>query len=80
MLKKYVRDEEHIILNFEDLELQPDLTYEERTIRILAKETKMLRSKKIPLVKVLWRNQWSDETTWETKQEMLRKYPSLFAD
>ena len=30
MLKKYVRDENHIITNFSDLELQSDLTYEEK--------------------------------------------------
>ena len=78
MLKKYVRDENHIITNFSDLELQSDLTYEEKPIRILARENKTLRNKEIPLVKVLWRNQGSEEATWETEQEMARKYPSLF--
>ena len=78
MLKKYVRDENHIITNVADLELQSDLTYEEKPIRILARETKTLRSKEIPLVKVLWRNQGSEEATWETEQEMATKYPNLF--
>ena len=78
LLKKYVRDENHIITNFAVLELQSDLTYEEKPIRILARETKTLRNKEIPLVKVLWRNQGSEEATWETEQEMARKYPSLF--
>ena len=79
MLKKYVRDENHIITNFSDLELQLDLTYEEKKpIRILALENKTLRNKEIPLVKVLWRNQGSEEATWETEQEMARKYPILF--
>ena len=48
MLKKYVRDENHIITNFSDLELQSDLTYEEKPIRILARENKTLRNKEIP--------------------------------
>ena len=78
MLKKYVRDEDHIFTNFEDLELQSNLTYEEKLIRILAREIKTLRNKEIPLVKVLWRNQGSEEATWETEQEMAKKYPSLF--
>ena len=53
MLKKYVRDEDHIITNFDDLELQSDLTYEKKPIRILAREIKTLRNKEISLVKVL---------------------------
>ena len=78
MLKKYVRDENHIITNFSDIELQSDLTYEEKPIRILARENKTLRNKEIPLVNVLWRNQGSEQATWETEKEMARKYPSLF--
>ena len=78
MLKKCVRDEDHIIVNFKDLELQSDLTYEKKPIRILAREIKTLRNKEISLVKVLWRNQGSEVATWETEQEMARKYPSLF--
>ena len=38
------------------IELRPDLTYEEEPVEILAREVKELRNKKIPLVKVLWRN------------------------
>ena len=78
MIKKYVRDENHIITNFADLELESDLPYEEKPIRILTGETKTLRNKEIPLVKVLCRNKGSEEATWETGQEMARKYPSLF--
>ncbi|KAE8687051.1 Detected protein of unknown function [Hibiscus syriacus] len=48
-----------------EIEVRPDLTYEEEPIQILAHEVKQLRNKTIPLVKVLWRNHKVEEATWE---------------
>ena len=55
MLKKYVPDPLHII-EHEPIQVQEDLSYEERLVKILAREEKTLRTKTIPLVKVLWRD------------------------
>ena len=55
MLKKYVPNVSHV-LEQELIELQEDLTYEEKPVQILDWKTKTLRNKEIPLVKVLWRN------------------------
>jgi hypothetical protein len=52
-LKKYCPDAEHL-LNEKPLELQPNLSYEEKPVKILEKSIKELRNKKIPMVKVLW--------------------------
>ena len=52
MLQRYRSDPSHVILPSE-IEIQPDMTYKEKSIRILACEVKKLR-KKITLVKVLW--------------------------
>ena len=30
-------------------------------------------------IKVLWRNQKSEEATWEAKEDMKSKYPHLFS-
>ncbi|KAJ9180928.1 hypothetical protein P3X46_009113, partial [Hevea brasiliensis] len=49
---RYCSDPSHVI-SMEEIEVQPDLTYEEEPIRILAREVKQLRNKQIPLVKVL---------------------------
>ena len=38
----------------------------------------MLRSKVIPLVKVLWKNHERETATWEPEAQMLRQYPKLF--
>ena len=53
MLRRYRSDPSHVI-NPSEVEIQSDLSYEEEPIRILAREVKELRNKRVPLVKVLW--------------------------
>ncbi|KAL9400738.1 hypothetical protein Peur_004587 [Populus x canadensis] len=60
------------------VEVKEDLTLELRPIRILDQEVKELRSKKIPIVRILWRNAQVEEETWEREAEMRKKYPTLF--
>ena len=62
MLRRYRSDPSHVVSS-ERIELRPDLTYEEKPVEILAREVKELRNKKIPLVKVLWRNHKTEEAT-----------------
>nr|XP_016451984.1 PREDICTED: uncharacterized protein LOC107776584 [Nicotiana tabacum] len=68
------------VLPIESIEFNPDLTYEEEPIQILAREIKELRNKRIPLVKVLWRNHSGEEATWEREEDMRVQYPHLFRD
>ena len=60
------------------IEVKEDLTLELRPIRILDQEVKELRNKKIPIVRILWRNAQIEEETWEREVEMRKKYPNLF--
>ena len=62
MIRKYRLDPSHVVSS-ETIELRPDLTYGEEPVEILAREVKELRNKKIPLVKVLWRNHKTEEAT-----------------
>ena len=62
MLRRYRSDPSHVV-SLEKIELRPDLTYDEEPVEILAREVKELRNKKIPLVKVLWRNHKTEEAT-----------------
>ena len=77
MLRRYRSDPSHVVSS-ETIELRPDLTYEEEAVAILAREVKELRNKKIPLVKVLWRNHKTEEATWESEETMRQQYPQLF--
>ena len=77
MLRKYIFDPSHI-LHQEPVQVRQDMTYEERPIEILDRKEKELRNKKIPLVKVLWKNHSIEEATREREEEIKAKYPDLF--
>ena len=46
---------------------------------ILEKKSKKLRNKEVTLLKVQWKHQRGANITWESEEDMLRRYPSLFA-
>ncbi|KAA3473973.1 ty3-gypsy retrotransposon protein [Gossypium australe] len=77
MLRRYRSNPSHVIAPIE-VEIQSDLSYREEPIRILARETKDLRNKRISLVKVLWRKHEVEEATWEPEYVMKEQYPHLF--
>ena len=69
MLKKYVPDASHKI-DFADLEIREDMSYVEVPVKILDRKQRVLRTKTIPMVKVLWRNHALEEATWELESEV----------
>ncbi|XP_031394177.1 uncharacterized protein LOC116205681 [Punica granatum] len=77
MLRKYIPDPSHV-LSYQPVELNEDLTYEEEPVEILDRKEQVLRTKKIPLVKVLWKSHSRKEATWEPEDSMRVKYPYLF--
>ena len=77
MLRRYQSDLSHVVSS-KTIELRPDLTYEKEPVEILACEVKELWNKKIPLVKVLWRNHKVEEATWESEETMQQQYLQLF--
>ncbi|KAA3472728.1 Retrotransposable element Tf2 [Gossypium australe] len=62
MLRHYRSDPSHVISPAE-VEIQPDMTYGEKSINILAREVKQLRNKSIALIKVLWQRHGVEEAT-----------------
>ena len=70
MLKKYHPDPSHV-LQSENIEINEALTYEEKPVKLLDHNMKELRNKRIPPVKVLWRNHGIEETTWEVEEAIL---------
>ncbi|XP_071917078.1 uncharacterized protein [Coffea arabica] len=79
MLKKYYPDPTHVVQP-EEIEIDETLTYEKKPVRLLDRKVKELRSKQIPLVKILWKNNGVEEATWEMEEDMKKKYPELFVD
>ncbi|XP_028118953.1 uncharacterized protein LOC114316498 [Camellia sinensis] len=77
MLRKYEPDPS-CVLDWVNLEVDEDASYEERPIQIIDTREQVLRGKTIPLVKVLWRQHGIEEVTWEREAEVPFKYPDLF--
>ncbi|KAK8980751.1 hypothetical protein V6N11_073066 [Hibiscus sabdariffa] len=77
MLRKYRSDPSHV-MPVQEIELNPDLSYDEELIEILASDSKILRVRTIELVKVKWRHRGVEEATWERKNDMKEQYPYLF--
>ena len=54
------------------------MSFEVQPIAIVDQEMKQLRSKVIPMVKVLWKSDMIEGTTWEPEASMRNHYPYLF--
>ena len=78
MLRRYTADPSHILVQ-QTIEIEKNLSYEERPVRILDRQEKRLRNKVIPLVKIWWENQPGNKASWEKEDDMHLKYPHLFA-
>ena len=78
MLRKYIPDPSHV-LREQPVQLKENLTYEETPVQVVDRKEQVLRSKVIPLVKVLWRNHEREAATWESEAQMRRQYPQLFS-
>ncbi|XP_040995997.1 uncharacterized protein LOC121242164 [Juglans microcarpa x Juglans regia] len=79
MLRKYIHDPTHVI-DHEPLQIQEDMTYTEEPVRILDRKEQVLRTRTIPLVKVLWNNHAIREVSWKFEEDMRVKYPHLFEE
>jgi hypothetical protein len=76
-LKKCLRVPEEQ-LPMEELDLGGDLTYSERSVKILDTEERVTRNKVIKMCKVQWSHHTEDEATWEHEEEIRADYPELF--
>ncbi|XP_070031885.1 uncharacterized protein [Nicotiana tomentosiformis] len=77
MLRRYHADKSHV-LDFNTVQLDESLGYEEEPVAIVDRQVRQLRSKKISAVTVQWMGQPVEEVTWEAKEDMRSIYPHLF--
>jgi hypothetical protein len=78
-LKKCLRVPEEQ-LPVEGLEVQEDLTYVEKPVQILEVAARVTRRKTIRMCKVKWNHHSEEEATWEREDDLIAKYPELFAN
>ena len=79
VLRKYIPDPSHV-LSHEPFQIRDDLSYEEFPIEIVDHKEQVLRNRTISWVKLLWKNHLVKEASWESEDDMLSKYLSLFQD
>ncbi|WMV32537.1 hypothetical protein MTR67_025922 [Solanum verrucosum] len=77
MLKKCMGDPS-LIIPTEDIGIKDNLSYEEIPVQILDRQVRKLRTNEVASIKVLWRNQFVEEATWEAEKDMKKRYPHLF--
>ncbi|WMV14936.1 hypothetical protein MTR67_008321 [Solanum verrucosum] len=77
MLKKCMGNPS-LIIPTESIEIEDSLFYEEIPVQVLDHQVRKLRTKEVASVKVLWRNQFIEEATWEAEEDMKKRYPHLF--
>jgi hypothetical protein len=64
-------------IDHNSIDLNSDLTYRERPIRILEEDVRLTRRRKIKMYKVQWSNHTEDEATWEREDYLQREFPGL---
>ena len=74
MLIKNISDLSHI-LSQELVEVNEDLSCEEKSIKGIDRQEKILRNKVSSMIKFLWMSHKGNETTWERKDGQL---PQVF--
>ena len=78
MLRNCAYNPDHEI-NFEDIEINDNVTFNKGPMQILDPRMKKLRNKEILLVKVQWKHYDEGKASWELESEMREKYPELFS-
>ncbi|WVZ93331.1 hypothetical protein U9M48_039318 [Paspalum notatum var. saurae] len=69
-LKKCLR-----VVDTSQIQIEPDLTYEEKPVKVLDQKQRSTRRKAVNFYKVHWSNHSEEEATWETEEYLQTKYP-----
>ncbi|WVZ63512.1 hypothetical protein U9M48_013137 [Paspalum notatum var. saurae] len=78
-LKKCLRVPEEAV-DTSQIQFEPDLTYEERPIKILDQKQRITRRRTINFYKVQWSNHSEEEATWEQEEYLQTKYPGFLSN
>ena len=76
MLRKYTPYPTHMVVDWGQIEVDTDGTFEEGPVCIEDSRDQVLRSKTVRLVRVLWRHYGVEESTWEREDKMQPPIPS----
>jgi hypothetical protein len=63
----------------ETIQIQKDLQYREKPVKILDSAIRKTRNSEVRLCKVQWSREEEEEATWESEDSLRREYPYLFS-
>jgi hypothetical protein len=63
----------------ETIQIQKDLQYREKLVKILDSAIRKTRNSEVKLCKVQWSREGEEEATWESEDSLRREYPYLFS-
>ncbi|WVZ96240.1 hypothetical protein U9M48_041905, partial [Paspalum notatum var. saurae] len=75
-LKKCLRVPEEEV-DTSQIQIEPDLTYEARPVKVLDRKQRSTRRNTITMYKVQWSEHSEEEATWETEEYLQTKYPGF---
>ena len=75
-LKKCLQVPRDVVMQ-EEFRVEPDLTYEERPIKVLDQKQRETRRRVTKMYKIQWSNHTEDEATWEEEVYLKTKYPEF---
>jgi hypothetical protein len=61
------------------LQIQKDLQYREKPVKILDLTVRRTRNLEVRLCKVQWSREGEEEATWESEDSLRKEYPYLFS-
>ncbi|GJT79121.1 putative reverse transcriptase domain-containing protein [Tanacetum coccineum] len=64
----------------DEIEIDENICFVEEPIKIVERDVKKLKRRRIPLVKVRWNSQQGEEYTWEHEDQFRMKYLHLFSE
>jgi hypothetical protein len=60
-----------------ELEIEPDLSYQEHPVKILDSKERSTRAKSIKMYKIQWSHHSKEEATWEIEDFLRSHYPNF---
>jgi hypothetical protein len=60
-----------------ELEIEPDVSYQERPVKVLGQKERSTRARSIRMYKVQWSHHSVEEATWETEDFLRSRFPDF---
>jgi hypothetical protein len=60
-----------------ELEIEPDLSYQEHPVKVLDQKQRSTRARSIRMYKIQWSNHSEEEATWEIKDFLRSHFPNF---